>query len=102
MSGLFPFSSIRHIYRQNTEPTSGLEPLTCSLRVISQVLQGYAQGCKTRIHRPVSLLCLAACCTVLRSPWCQSGVNVTLVLAQYCRLRLVPFSPHRTSFTSCD
>src|SRR5215210_2597890 len=28
--------------RQNREPTSGLEPLTCSLRVIGQALQGVA------------------------------------------------------------
>ena len=29
------------------EPTSGLEPLTCSLRVIGHVLQGFAWGCKS-------------------------------------------------------
>jgi hypothetical protein len=52
---------------------SGLEPLTCSLRVISQALQACAVGCKTLIPRPVSFLCLALRCTVLRSRWCQSG-----------------------------
>ncbi len=57
------------------EPTSGLEPLTCSLRVIGQALQGFAQGCKCRISTPVSLLRLALRCTVLRSRWCQSGVR---------------------------
>jgi hypothetical protein len=57
------------------KPTSGLEPLTCSLGVISQALQGFARACKTRISKPVSFLSLAACCTVLRSRWCQSGVN---------------------------
>jgi hypothetical protein len=46
-----------------------------SLRVIIQVLQGLAQGCKSRISKRVSLLCLAPCCTVLRSRWCQSGVK---------------------------
>jgi hypothetical protein len=30
------------ICRQKREPTSGLEPLTCSLRVINRVLQGFA------------------------------------------------------------
>jgi hypothetical protein len=60
------------------EPTSGLEPLSCSLRVIIQALQGLAQGYKCP---PVSYLGLALCCTVLRSRWCQSGVNITLIFA---------------------
>ena len=51
----------------NREPTSGLEPLSCSLRVITQALQGVAQGCKCRIDKPVSFLSFARCCTVLRS-----------------------------------
>src|SRR5215216_3922285 len=57
------------------EPTSGLEPLTCSLRVIIQALQGLADDCKSRISKPLSLLCLALCCTVLRSRWYQSGIK---------------------------
>jgi integrase len=57
------------------EPTSGLEPLTCSLRVITQVLQGVARACNSRIPKPFSLLRLAECCTVLRSRWYQSGIN---------------------------
>jgi len=68
-------SSIALIYADLREPTSGLEPLTCSLRVISQALQGYAQGCKSRISRRLSLLRVAECCTVLRSQWYQSGIN---------------------------
>jgi hypothetical protein len=63
---------------QNKEPTSGLEPLTCSLRVISHALQGFAEACKSPISRRFSLLWLAACCTVLRSRWCQSGVKLPL------------------------
>jgi hypothetical protein len=51
----------------------------CSFRVISHALQGFAEACKTRISRLVSFLWLALCCTVLRSRWCQSGVNITLV-----------------------
>jgi len=39
------------------------------------VLQGFAQDCKSRIDKQVSFPCLALCCTVLRSRWCQSGVN---------------------------
>ena len=65
--------------RKIREPASGLEPLTCSLRVISQVLQGFARGCKSCTSREVSLICLARCCTVLRFRWCQSGVKSTLV-----------------------
>jgi hypothetical protein len=65
----------RSYWKYYREPTSGLEPLTCSLRVIIQVLQGFARACKSRISRPVSLLRLAACCTVLRPRWCQSGVK---------------------------
>ncbi len=49
------------------------------LRVISQVLQGVARACKCRMFRGVSLPCLAMCCTVLRSRWYQSGINVTLL-----------------------
>jgi hypothetical protein len=63
----------------NTEPTSGLEPLTCSLRMITYALQGCAQGCKCCISRGVSFLRLAECCTVLRSRWYQSGINSVLV-----------------------
>ena len=51
------------------------------LRVIGQGLQGlqgFAQACKSRIDKQVSYLCLALCCTVLRSRWCQSGINVAL------------------------
>src|SRR5215213_7593000 len=61
--------------RKEREPTSGLEPLICSLRVITQALQGCAGDCKCRIFRGVSFPCLAACCTVLRSRWYQSGIN---------------------------
>jgi hypothetical protein len=71
----------RSIYEENKGPTSGLEPPTCSLRVITQALQGLAQECKSRISKPDSLLLFAACCTVLRSRWYQSGVNSVLVFA---------------------
>jgi hypothetical protein len=50
-----------------------------SLRVIIKVLQWFAEACKSRISKPVSFLRFAACCTVLRSRWCQSGVNITPV-----------------------
>src|SRR5215208_738606 len=43
----------------------------CSLRVITQALQGFARACKTPISKRVFFPCLAACCTVLRSWWYQ-------------------------------
>jgi hypothetical protein len=49
----------------------------CSLRVITQALQGVARGCKFRIFKPLPLLSFARCCNVLRSRWCQSGVKRT-------------------------
>jgi hypothetical protein len=52
-----------------------------SLRVIIHVLQGFAHPCKFRISKPVSFLWLAVHCTVLRSRWCQSGVNIALLSA---------------------
>jgi hypothetical protein len=65
------------------EPTSGLEPLTCSLRVIGQALQGFAQECKSRISKRLSLLRVAECCTVLHSRWYQSGINRSIASSQY-------------------
>jgi hypothetical protein len=54
--------------RKNREPTSGLEPLTCSLRVIGHVLQGCAGDCKCRIFKrfPFSGLLSVA-------PYCVPG-----------------------------
>ena len=63
--------------QQNEEPTSGLEPLACSLRVIGHTLQGVAEACKSRIDKPVSILWAAACCTVLRSQWYQIGIRTS-------------------------
>jgi hypothetical protein len=50
------------------------------LRVCGQWLLSVAQPYKSRISRLVSFLRLALCCTVLRSWWCQSGVNITSML----------------------
>ncbi len=81
LPGLHPNCDYPANPKKIREPTSGLEPLTCSLRVISQALQGFAHGCKARRDKPVSFLYLAVCCTVLRSRWYQSGINITLVSA---------------------
>jgi hypothetical protein len=48
------------------------------LGVISQALQGFAKACKPLISGQLSLLGLAVCCTVLRSRWYQSGINIML------------------------
>jgi hypothetical protein len=48
-----------------------------SLRVITQALQGCAGDCKCHIFRGVSFLRVAACCTVLRSRWYQSGIRTS-------------------------
>jgi hypothetical protein len=59
-------------------PGSGL----LQLRVISQVLQAIARVCKSRISKRFPFPWLAACCTVLRSRWCQSGVK--LPVSEHC------------------
>jgi hypothetical protein len=56
------------------------------LRVISQWLQGFARTCKSRISKPYSLLCLAECCTVLRSRWYQSGIDRDIAASRSCSL----------------
>ena len=48
------------------EPTSGLEPLTCSLRVRGQWLLRVAGVCKSRIEIGFSVLSIAHCCRVMR------------------------------------
>jgi hypothetical protein len=63
------------ICRENEEPASGFEPLTCSLGVIGHALQGGAGGCKSPISKGVPFPCLAECCTVLRSRWYHSGIK---------------------------
>ena len=72
-----------------------------SLRVIHQALQGFARGCKSRISRRLSLLGVAACCTVLRSRWYQSGINPTLVSAALPSVTGCLWST-QAGFTSCD
>src|SRR5215210_32699 len=49
------------------EPTSGLEPLTCSLRVCGQWLLDVARVCKFRLDNGISVPCVAHYCRVLRS-----------------------------------
>src|SRR5215203_1035439 len=77
--GFSHFEYLAYLWTIEREPTSGLEPLICSLRVIGQALQRFALVCKSRIFRQLSLLWLATRCTVLRSRWYQSGINIDLV-----------------------
>ena len=75
------------------KPTSGLEPLSCSLRVITQALQGVARACKSRISKPVPFLRFALSCTVLRSRWYQSGIRCVMV--PICTENRLRFSAQR-------
>jgi len=87
--GTYSIRSIRPTYRKIREPTSGLEPLYGSLRVIINVLQGFAQGCNTRISKGVSFPCLAPRCTILRSRWYQSGIKrLPVIRVEWCRKSL--------------
>src|SRR5215203_3569803 len=56
----------RSIYEENKGPTSGLEPLTCSLRVCGQWLLGVARVCKSRISKRFSVPCVAHYCVRVR------------------------------------
>ena len=67
-----------NLSKPNREPTRGLEPLTCSLRVIGSGVAGVCRELQLPHFRGVSFLCLAACCTVLRSRWYQSGIKFAL------------------------
>ncbi len=51
---------------KNREPTSGLEPLTCSLRVCGQWLLGVAGVCEYRINKRLFFPSFARYCRVLR------------------------------------
>jgi hypothetical protein len=53
------------------------------LRVMHHALQGCAAGCKCRISRRFSLLCLAQCCTVLRSQWYQNGIKKSGAIVRF-------------------
>src|SRR5215204_5967152 len=48
------------------EPTSGLEPLTCSLRVCGQWLLSVARVCRSRINKGFSVPSIAQYCRALR------------------------------------
>ena len=45
--------------------------------MIIHALQGFAGPCKFPLSKGVPFLCLAPCCTVLRSRWGQSGINIS-------------------------
>jgi hypothetical protein len=76
VSGAFPFYEF---CRQNMEPTSGLEPLTCSLRVIIRTLQRFAQDCKSH-YLGDFLFCGLPCV----APNCaRGGVKVVSTSAPY-------------------
>jgi len=53
--------------QKKREPTSGLEPLPCSLRVCGQELLRVARACKFRIDKGFSVPCIAHHCRILHS-----------------------------------
>jgi hypothetical protein len=67
-----------HTHADTTRADKQAQILIYSLRVIIHALQEFAQVCKSRISKGVSLPCHAPCCTVMRSRWCQIGVNAPL------------------------
>ena len=85
------------LFMGKEEPTSGLEPLTCSLRVSSQALQGCAVGCNPCISKRFSPLWLALCCTVLRSRWYQQRHSSCTIVLTRARIRSTPSTSRHTS-----
>ena len=90
---LNPFGSLDHGWEQVAERME---------RVASQVSDGEVTSFDVLEKYVTPFLYLAVCCTVLRSRWYQSGINLTLVSAQHCPPSLVTFGSHRAGFTSCD
>ena len=81
-SGSFFYSGFYLQMARKREPTSRLKNrLPLLIRVIIHALQWFALPCKSRISKRFLLLWLALCCTVLRSRWYHSGINITLVFA---------------------
>src|SRR5215212_9379168 len=72
-----PPCAVEHllIYAESGEPTSGLEPLFCSLRVCGRRLLDIAEVCKSCIDRGFCVPCIAHCCTVLRPDQGQTRVT---------------------------
>ena len=61
---------------KDQEPTNGLEPLACLLRVISQALQRLAWVCKFRISKSGSPWAYVGELSRICLHWCRSGVLV--------------------------
>ena len=78
-TGGYSFLQVLQVKKRADERTRTAYP--CSLRVIHRALQRFARSCKSRINRRLSLLGVAACCTVLRSRWHQIGINIILMSA---------------------
>ena len=75
VSGTFHFYGICR-KKESRRADSNRLPLL-QLRVITQALQGFAQGCDCSIPKRFSLPPLARRCTVLRSRWCQIGIRTS-------------------------
>src|SRR5215210_6151996 len=107
---LGPFIFLRDLQKKQRADERTRTADLISLRVIYLALQGFAEACKCRIYKPLSFLRIAACCTVLRSRWYQSGINSTLASEWHVLPRLVhsgpieplfPYRPDGARTTSC-
>jgi hypothetical protein len=74
-TNIVDFSFLRDLQENQRADERTRTAYPCSLRVVGQALQGFAEGCKHRISKRVSFLCLAPCCIVLRCRWYQSGIK---------------------------
>ena len=72
--------------KQRVEERTRIADLV-SLQVKIRALQRCAHGCKSCISRPISFLCLAPCCTVLCSRWCQYHPPIYWTVATAPRYR---------------
>jgi hypothetical protein len=67
VSGRHGMGRVFRLSKPIREPTSGLEPLSCSLRVCGQWLLGVAGVCKFGISKGFSVPCIAHHCRMLRA-----------------------------------
>ena len=85
------YSAYLREYQRADERTRTADPLIASepIRVA-----GFARVCKPCIHKPVSFLRPAECCTVFRSRWYQSGIRTNDNYSLTRVFSYAPFLPH--------
>jgi hypothetical protein len=73
--------------RQNREPTSGLEPLTCSLRVRSHTFVGVPHCSKSRLLKPSLPIACFPMFAVVRPGYCHGYCQLGEVSVRELNLR---------------